>query len=197
MIKRIKTKVTGVIDNATRAFRRVDNKLRDSISAVKYAYQRAIHGWCKRDCWDFSYWFCSTAPKILRHFSHNCIGHPCSPEIKQKMHELFPGYKPENAEDPYFELWGMTIRYLSDLIENSHRETCKFVNDVECPKNTHSCVEVQHVGKDKLYEVVKNQDVADEFDNWVKAEDEIDNKVLKTRDEMFDLLKLLFDSLWD
>ena len=197
MINRIKTKFTDGIALAARAFRRVVDKTRDIISAVKHAYQRAIHGWCKRDCWDFSYWFCSTAPKILRHFSHNCIGHPCSPELTQKMHELFPDYKPENVEDPYFELWGMTIRHLSDLIENSHRETCKFVNAVECPKNTHSFVEVLPVGKDKLYEVVKNQAVADEFDKWVEAEDEIDNKVLKTRDEMFDLLKLLFDSLWD
>lgn len=186
------------------------NKIWDAKISLKHACQRATKGWCDKDCWSFSYWFCSTAPKILRHLAEHTIGYPCSPEIRKKMDELFPDYKHDGPEDEkYFGLWKQTIHYLAYLIENSCDDTCTFINHVECPdhpfnsvkldkkKNSDDSVDADSDDENTLYQLVRNESVWAKFEEWNKAETDIENKVRKCREEMFDLLKLLFDSLWD
>ena len=186
------------------------SRWQDARNRIEFAYQRATKGWCNKDCWGFSYWFCSTAPKILRHLADNGIGYPSSPEIRKKMDELFPDYKHDGPEDEkYFGLWKQTIRYLAYLIENSDIDTCTFINYIECPdclfnsvklnkkKNADDKDDADFDDENTMYQLVQNKSVLAEFEKWHKAETDIENKVHKCREEMWDLFKFLFDNLWD
>ena len=175
------------------------NKIWDAKISLKHACQRDTKEWCDKDCRGLSYWFCSTAPKILRQLAEHTIGYPCSPEIRNKMDELFPDYKHDGPEDEkYFGLWKQTIRYLAYLIENSCDDTCTFINHVKCPDRPFDSVKLDKTDDENtLYRLVRNESVWAKFEEWNKAETDIENKVRKCREEMFDLLELLFDNLWD
>ena len=150
--------------------------------------------------------FCSTAPKILRHLAEHTIGYPCSPEIERRWQ--FPTTKHDGPEDEKcFPLWKQTIHYLAYLIENSCDDTCTFINHVECPDHPFNSVKLTRKNntdnndddtddENTLYQLVRNESTGRNSKNGIKETD-IENKVRKCREEMFDLLKLLFDSLWD
>lgn len=95
----------------------------------KWAYQRAVYGYCDRDTWDIGPWFLGVMPGMLDQFADNLHSYPVvrnpesigNPEVKAVIVD----------NEKQADFWKTTLKNMAGMFREADEETCCRMNQFE------------------------------------------------------------------